>query len=394
MAGLISQLIRRASCRMVIGLMSLWPCVVYAQPCDDWPLWQKFSSNFIQPDGRVLADESEQHYSTSEGQAYALFFSLVANQREIFDRLLIWTRDNLSEQDLTTHLPAWQWGKKPDGSWGVADQNSAADADAWLAYTLLQAGRLWKEATYTEQGKQVLARLREHEVRDFQGAGAMLLPAPQSFDLEHGGTRLNPSYVPIQLLRAFAKAEPSGPWKEVIKNSVKLTKSLSPKGYAPDWGAYIPGQGYIVDPQYGSVGSYDAIRTYLWWGMLSPKDPVAAQLRYTLQGMNQLIPKHMSSPPLRVDAQTGVGQGESPPGFSAALLPYFATMGNDVALRLQRERLSAQRDAETGVLVGHSPRYYDQVLALFGQGWMEHRFSFSVQGKLAVQWKQACSKTK
>ena len=45
-----------------------------------WPQWQKFSATTIQADGRVLESSLKANHSTSEGQAYALFFALVANE--------------------------------------------------------------------------------------------------------------------------------------------------------------------------------------------------------------------------------------------------------------------------------------------------------------------------
>ena len=354
-----------------------------------WPLWQGFGAKFIQPDGRVLADESEHHYSTSEGQAYALFFALVANDRESFDRILLWTRDNLAAGDLASTLPAWQWGKKPDGGWGVIDSNSAADADTWLAYTLLEAGRLWQQRSYTAQGNLMLANIRLRLVRELPGKGPMLLPARTGFDLDRGGVRLNPSYLPVQLLRAFSKQDPSGPWNAVLANGVEMLKATASVGYAPDWAAYVPGQGYQPDPKLGAIGSHDAIRVYLWWGMLSSKDAAAAKLKKALYGMDRLIPAHEIAPPLNVNTQTGAISGVSPPGFSAALLPYFSGMKNAEALRLQQQRLASQTTQDG--LIGQDLRYSDQVLALFGQGWMERRFSFSPEGQLAVGWKSSCS---
>lgn len=368
--------------------MLLW--LTLAQPAwanDDWPLWRAFSSRFIQADGRVLADESEQRYSTSEGQAYALFFTLVANDRSAFDRILLWTRDNLAGGDLSAHLPAWQWGKNPDGVWGVVDKNSASDADIWLAYTLMEAGRLWHEPRYTAQASLMLAQIRIQLIRDMPGSGPMLLPAATGFDLDQGGARLNPSYMPVQLMRAFAKADPHGPWHALIGNNLKMLQAASMKGYVPDWVAYVPGRGYLTDPKFGANGEHDAIRVYLWWGMLSSQDPMKARLKKIVSGMNQLIPKHEVSPPLTAQTQTGAVSGTSPPSFSAALLPYFSSMGNKAALILQQERLMTHQDGNTGVLIGHELHYYDQVLALFGQGWMDRRFSFSPQGQLAVQWK-------
>lgn len=383
-------------CRVVsrVAMLLLAVLPLYAHAYEDWPMWRTFNGSFVQGDGRVLADESEQHYSTSEGQAYALFFSLVADDRAAFDRILLWTRDNLAAGDLGAQLPAWQWGKRPDGSWGVVDQNSASDADTWLAYTLLEAGRLWKEPRYLAQGNLMLANIRIHLIRDLPGIGQMMLPAHSGFDLEQGGARLNPSYLPVQLLRAFAKSDPSGPWRAVLENNFRLLKAVSVRGFVPDWVAYIPDKGYVVDPRSGTDGAYDAIRVYLWWGMLPTQDPMSQRLKGVLSGMNKLIPRSEVSPPLRVDTRTGALSGISPPGFSAALLPYFAAMNNKEALSLQRDRLVARRDATTGILTGQEPRYYDQALTLFGQGWMEHRFSFSPQGQLVVQWKSTCSATR
>ncbi|OGT23069.1 MAG: endo-1,4-D-glucanase [Gallionellales bacterium RIFOXYB12_FULL_54_9] len=372
-------------------LFMLSPWLATAEECAEWARWQAFSSRFIQTDGRVLADESEQHYSTSEGQAYALFFALVANDRKTFERVLFWTSANLAAGDLSARLPAWQWGKRQDGSWGVVDANSASDADTWLAYTLLEAGRLWHEPRYSAYGNLMLANIRLHLIRDFPGLGAMLLPGAVGFNLNDGGARFNLSYYPVQLLRVFAKAEPTGPWNELIVNSLKLMRAATPKGFAPDWQAYVPGTGFIKDPVLGANGSHDAIRVYLWWGMLAKQDAAASGLKEMLYGMNKLISNQEVTPPLNVDAQTAAYSGNSPPGFSAALLPYLATMKNKRALSLQNDRLIAN---ETAGLIGEEARYYDQVLTLFGQGWMERRFSFSPQGQLLAQWNPSCSAKK
>lgn len=375
--------------KIVIGVLA-WLMVALsadAQTC--WPAWQAFGSRFIQVDGRVLADESEQRYSTSEGQAYGLFFALIADDRPRFEKILLWTRDNLAGGDLSARLPAWQWGKRADGTWGVVDQNSASDADTWFAYTLLEAGRLWHEPRYTALGRLMLANIRIQLVRNLPGAGNVLLPAANGFSLDAGGSRLNPSYIPIQLFRAFSVVEPEGPWVQIIDNNLAMLNRSAVMGYVPDWAAYIPGRGYLIDPLRGAIGTHDAIRVYLWWGMLSRQDPAFGGLKKLIYGMNKLIPKYQITPPLRVDTQTGDVSGMSPPSFSAALLPYFKTMKNSVALQLQNDRLISK--TENDLLIGEDIRYYDQVLALFGQGWMARRFAFSSQGQLVVQWKPSCS---
>jgi endo-1,4-beta-D-glucanase Y len=98
-----------------------------------------------------------------------------------FDRVLNWTQANLAGGDLQTHLPAWLWGKNKDGEWKTLDPNSASDADIWMAYTLVEAGRLWKIPVYANLGRQMMAQIAKTEVADLPGFGLMLLPGPTGF---------------------------------------------------------------------------------------------------------------------------------------------------------------------------------------------------------------------
>jgi len=82
-----------------------------------WQAWEAFSKVFVQADGRVI-DRTAGDRSTSEAQAYGLFFALVANDRVRFERILNWTVNNLAQGDLSTHLPAWLWGSTEAGGWG------------------------------------------------------------------------------------------------------------------------------------------------------------------------------------------------------------------------------------------------------------------------------------
>ena len=142
------------------------PWQVRASSCAHWPLWQDFTTRFISADGRVVDHSTAVKQSTSEGQSYALFFALVANDRRRFEQLLNWTNNNLADGDLSAKLPAWQWGQRHDGSWGILDDNAAADSDVWLAYVLTEAGRLWREPRYSATGKLLAARILREETAD------------------------------------------------------------------------------------------------------------------------------------------------------------------------------------------------------------------------------------
>lgn len=132
--------------------------------------------DFISADGRVIDVGSADSRTVSEGQAYGLFFALVANDRRMFDTILAWTENNLAQGDLSAHLPAWLWGRAPDGAWRVLDANPASDADLWIAYALVEAGRLWRERSYTARGALLAKRVLDAETATVPGLGLTLLP--------------------------------------------------------------------------------------------------------------------------------------------------------------------------------------------------------------------------
>lgn len=360
-----------------------------ADPCEGalpWSHWSRYVQAFVSGDGRVI-DRSARDRTTSEGQAYALFFSLVANDRELFDRIVRWTEANLASGDLSKTLPAWEWGRRPDGSWGVLDSNSASDADLWLAYALLEAGRLWGVPRYDAVARSILGNVARHEVADLPGLGPTLLPAPRGFATEDGRAwRLNPSYVPPQLLRRAAALAPRGPWAKVLASSLRLLRDAAPRGVVADWVLYSPGEGFARDPVSGDVGSYDAIRVYLWVGMLPPSDPARAGLRQSTSGLLRLLERRNGLPE-RIDVASLRGEGAAPVGFYAALLPLAKSSAPSVVTELDAHVGSAAHDG----LYGNPPAYFDQNLILFARGFLEGRFQFLADGRLEPAWGRACA---
>lgn len=350
-------------------------------------LWQSYASRFISSDGRVI-DPLTGDRTTSEGQSYALFFALVNNDRDHFDKLLNWTKANLGEGDLTIHLPAWSWGQGKDGAWGVQDANSASDSDLWIAYDLIEAGHLWKEPRYTAMGRRLAGLIAHREVGNLPGFGPVLLPGAVGFKFQKMWV-LNPSYTPVFLLNRLAAVDPAGPWADVAAMYPTLIQRSTRQGFAMDWVCYTAGGGFSPCLANGKVtptpvGSYDAIRVYLWAGMLADVSPAKSRLLSALLGMNNFMLQH-PAPPEKVGPD-GVPQGTpGPVGFSAALLPYLKSNLDEPAAAQQLVRLQSQLD-EKSYLYGTSPTYYDQNLALFGTGWLEKRFQFGSSGELLVRW--------
>ena len=271
--------------------MSLF-CFCWAVPggCKQgpWTLWNAYASRFIDPQGRVI-DPQGGGRTTSEGQSYALFFALVNNDQARFDQVLKWTQTNLAQGNLATHLPAWLWGKSKEGEWKTLDPNPAADSDVWIAYSLVEAGRLWKNPAYSNLGREMMGLIARQEVAELPGFGMMLMPGPTALFTHKGTWTVNPSYVPLFIFERFSAIQPAGPWGAIAMNIPRLLKQSARHGFAMDWTDYMPSDGFYPAPSPGAqppapaqqkagaeaptrfrpFGSYDAIRVYLWAGMLS-----------------------------------------------------------------------------------------------------------------------------
>ncbi|WP_321817131.1 MULTISPECIES: cellulose synthase complex periplasmic endoglucanase BcsZ [unclassified Paraburkholderia] len=381
-----------------------------------WSDWTAFKHTLLS-DGRVIDASTPRQITVSEGQSYALFFALVANDRAAFDKILQWTENNLAQGDLTAHLPAWVWGRTDidekgapvaasgasaaasasaaqasKGTWGVIDSNSASDADLWIAYTLLEAGRLWNVRRYTALGTVMARNIVRTETATLPGLGRTVLPGPAGFRLDKDTWRLNPSYVPLQLMRRFALALPeASEWKAMLDSSTKLVNDTAPHGFSPDWvvyrgkdGAKSGGKnGFGPDAPTHAESAYNAIRVYLWAGMLAYDDPLRKTTLATFTPLSGFVAAH-GFPPERVDTQTGTpASNEGNGGFSAAVAPYLSALGRtDLAdAQVERSRTLAQKSP---------PGYYSSVLMLFGLGYLQGLYHFDAQGRVAPAWTTRC----
>lgn len=348
--------------------------------CGSWPEWQHFKRLYLSEDGRVVDAGVQQGITVSEGQAYALTFAVIANDRAAFDRILGWTRDNLAGGNLEVALPAWKWGRAADGEWTVLDPNSASDADLWIAYALSEAARLWHSAPYAQLAQGMAKLILREEVAWIPQLGATLLPGPKGF-VSRQTWRLNASYSPVQVLRLIGKQSGNPLWTQVLQSSTQVIIGSAPHGYAADWIDYRPAEGFLTDSDTHGVGSYNAIRVYLWAGMLADGDAQAAVIARRLEPMATLAAQ--GPPPEQIDSNTHEVRGTAPPGFLAALLPLLVHFKHPAAVASYRKLV------EGGALTDNQ-HYYSDVLSLFGLGWLDGRYQFDRQGRLQVRWNESC----
>lgn len=354
-------------------------------PCAaSWARWDQFKKTFLSADGRVIDIGSPDSRTVSEGQAYALFFALVANDRPAFDTILRWTENNLAGGDLTARLPAWLWGHAQDDRWKVLDANAASDADLWIAYSLLEAGALWHERGYSALGARLAKRVLDEEAADLPGLGLALLPGPQGFHVAPDVWRLNPSYMPLQVIRGIgARLSDDTRWTGLGATSARVLDGSAPNGFAPDWTRFRAEHGFALDDVTHASGSYDAIRVYLWAGMLDSRDGDASRLLTRFAPFASFVAEH-GAPPETIDTATGEpGPNLGNAGFAAAAVPFLVAS--------KQEALADAEVTRAESLAGQSgPVYYNSVLMLFGLGWRDGRYRFGPDGALDVAWKTSC----
>lgn len=335
--------------------------------------WKLFEAQFISKDGRVVSDDDSLSKTYSEGQAYGLFFSLISGDQQAFERILKWTERNLCQGDISKNLPGWLWGKRDDGQWGLIDRNPASDADVWIAYSLIEAGRLWKNRAYTTIGKAVAKLIVQQECVQIPGLGLSLLPGPVGFQKD-GKFKLNASYSPLQVLQSLSLHDLA--WKEIAHSSMQVIAGSSPRGACADW-VWFDGKNFTQDHEGEAQGrgGYNAIRVYLWAGIMHPHNLFYREQLRVLAPMAQLI-QERGTPPEFIDPWTMQVQGDGPPGFRSAFLPFLQASRHNAALEVQEQALKQHPVRPTA--------YYEQCLHFFSASWRRASYAFDPQGQLVL----------
>jgi endoglucanase len=250
-----------------------------------------------------------------------------------------------------------------------------------MAYTLLEATRLWQVPRYAAIGRELLSLIKSTEIVQAGSVGPVLLPGPQGFVLDKGRFRVNPSYMPEFMFRYLAVVDSQGPWQAVWDGFRRMAPRVYRAGVAPD-NFVVDSRGTVMpDTERDPSGSYDAIRVYLWAGMSGTGNREILDLlpHYAL------LIRQSGNPPEKVNPHTGsVTKADySPLGFSGAVLPYLKALGDQPTLQQQRQRVQA---AASRARQGETTHYYDQVLVLFGTGWVDGQYRFDDQGRLSPRW--------
>jgi endo-1,4-beta-D-glucanase Y len=185
-------------------------------------LWERYNAEFMSNDGRIM-DYYHDLISHSEGQGYGMRLSVLYNDRAAFEKIWLWTKNNL--QVRADSLFAWQWGKRSNGEWKVIDYNDAADGDILIASALLEAYEKWDDTGYKNEAIKIIRDIRMNLSIDWHGH-TFILPAYDGFHPNESSYELNPSYVILSAYRRFARVEQRSFWEKVYHDGLFLLEKV------------------------------------------------------------------------------------------------------------------------------------------------------------------------
>jgi endoglucanase len=226
--------------------------------------WESYKKTFITNTENTIDPTNNE--TTSEGQSYAMLRSVWMNDKVQFDKSWGWTERNMQQDN---KLFGWKWGIQKDGTYGLLDKNSAADADEDIALALVFAGKRWNDERYITKAREIIQGMWQEEVKIINNKPYLIAG---NWAKGKSVAIINPSYISPASYRIFAEIDKSHPWKQLVTSSYDVLAQCtqnpldkdSSVGLAPDWCAVNRDGKIIESPEKGlnsTAYSYDAFRT-------------------------------------------------------------------------------------------------------------------------------------
>jgi endoglucanase len=246
--------------------------IIFSPRAELLALWEDYKNEYIEQGTYRVLDKQKDFITTSEGQSYAMLRAVWVGDKDTFDNVWKWTKDNLRRDD--NQLFSWLFGRLPNGEYGIlTDQggyNTATDADVDIALSLIFASSRWNQEDYLGDARVIIDSIWEHEVVTINGK-----PYLTANNLEKDAPNtvvLNPSYYAPYAYRIFAKLDPDHNWMQLVDTSYDvLERSMesdldkgSTANIPPDWVLMNKKTGALVPPQGANLTtntSFDALRT-------------------------------------------------------------------------------------------------------------------------------------
>jgi endo-1,4-beta-D-glucanase Y len=338
--------------------------------------WDSYKKEFIQSDGRSI-DPSQQNITTSEAQGYALLRAVWVDDKPEFDRVFSFTMDNMKRPH--DNLFGWRFGKLPNGKYGFlagGGNNSAADADADIAFALLLASKRWNDTSYKNHALPIIKDIWKYETASTSSGKRYLIAGNWAQNQQK--LIINVSYFAPYEWRLFATVDPKDNWATLIDPSYQL---LSDTGTAPldkAKGVGLPPDWLAMDRQTGQLSaanitglttnySFDAMRTpwrialdYQW-----NKDQRAYNyLKNSYASLEQDYEKNHTLASAYAHDGSRFTANENPAMYATAL-GYFTIFNKSVAAQIYQDKIIRLYSNDQNTFNKSIP-YYEQNWLWFG----------------------------
>ncbi len=344
--------------------------------------WEKYKVNFLSEDGRIL-DHSQDNITTSEGQSYALLRAVWSDDRQTFDRVWLFTKNNLQHKN--DKLFGWKWGKLSDSTYGFlkdGGDNSASDADSDIAFALILAGHRWSSDEYIVQSKEILTDMWNKETVEIRGKRFL---AAGNWAQSSESIIVNPSYFSPYAWRIFASIDTEHDWNSLVGPGYELLTNATTSpldtsksvGLPPDWVAVSKATGELKAaplPNLKTHYSYDAMRIpwrvaldYQW-----NRDARAYEYLNSLKIFSQLYKKSNYTLASSYSHDGTVLENYESPSMYATLIGYFKVIDPEMAKKIYQEKILDLYSNDQTAFKDSLP-YYEQNWLWFGAALYDDR---------------------
>ena len=337
--------------------------------------WDKYKQKYVQQDGRVI-DFSQNNITTSEGQSYAMLRAVWIDDRETFDKVWNWTKDNLKRPN--DWLFGWRWGEREDSSFGLlpeGGENSASDADQDIALALILAHKRWSNNAYIENLNEILTDTWDINTVEVQGKRYLIAGNWAQSQTE---LILNPSYFSPYSWRIFSLYDKDHDWKSLIEPAYELLSRASESGLQHEVSANIPPNWVTLNRATGELFaphnteltthySYDAVRVpwrialdYYWNQEPLAKSYLEATFSKFVQIYeqdNRLMSGYSHDGVPLTDYENST--------MYATLLPALSVIAPETATRIYNEKILELYSSDQDSFLDFIP-YYEQNWLWFG----------------------------
>lgn len=337
-------------------------------------LWNNYRTTYVM-EGRTL-DPSKNSVTTSEGQSYTMLRAVWVDDKQTFDKTWKWTEANLKRP--TDNLFSWLYGKRPDGSFGVIEENgggnSAADADTDISLALLFGSYRWSDPSYMDSAKTIISDIWTREVASTPDG-----PVLVANNLEKKSQRMlvNPSYFAPYAYRAFAVIDKTHDWKGLLDNSYKIIQKSSGLSLDASSSSNLPPDWILVDRLTGEISETGNTSLQSTYGYEAARVPWRLALDYVwykdgrdksaLDKFSFLGKEWVQNGEIYATYAHGgepIGKYEAPMIYGGSL-GYFLASDEKLGSEIYLEKLQGLFDP--GTLVWKKPMgYYDANWAWFG----------------------------